>query len=801
MTIDFTEYVVCLDEHDHEHREALESSYHEAQRVMSPRGLQNYLEGIRAFCTLGRGQDLVLTYVQEMPGVAKEVGEDIIPDVVEAMMKLASHTSGSVITLILANLPLAASRLGDAEVMRGFLKLLHQMTGKAPRGLRPMMENLDELLSKLTLGGLRRWVMWGAQAHQRDLDGQLAYFGLQTESARAILQSERRGTLFIDNQRKLNFYLRALWARAFFMRPTAGDFESRQGIRPFIEDFQIHVPDAFDPFHGIDGMEVYRATAAHAAAHMVYTREPISAEQLSQAQMRMIELFEDARIEYLAYSEFPGLRKLWLGFFTAEEKMGSDPSSGSDPIFSKPHETMDLMMRTTRAIMDRDYRDELDVINRVADDFVARLEQDPYDPRLSWMAGIDFYNRIVEIAKIPSVRILSEWPIPYRDDNRYFWEFSENMFVSQGIDYLPTSQQTVRKHVSVMEMVNEIDSEMKDDKPQEVWVLDTELFPYEDMGISYNESEGVEPVSDPYHYNEWDYHVQLARPEWATVIERRQPKGDPGTMDEILTKHKPIASRIRHLIDALQPQGIVRRRGYEEGEELDLNAAIRAMIDIRRGVMPDPRINIRIARHIRDLSIVVLMDLSESTNEKIGDIAEGEAGYEEQSSILDLTREATGLLSWAIDSIGDNFAVHGFASDGRHDVQYYRFKAFEQSYDDDAKSRLAGMQGGLSTRMGAALRHAGWHLTQQTAQKRLVLLITDGEPADIDERDPQYLRHDTKKAVEDLAMSGVYTYCLTLDPNADRYVARIFGENNYSIVDHVERLPERLPAVFAALTG
>ncbi|MCB1736602.1 MAG: nitric oxide reductase activation protein NorD, partial [Gammaproteobacteria bacterium] len=165
------------------------------------------------------------------------------------------------------------------------------------------------------------------------------------------------------------------------------------------------------------------------------------------------------------------------------------------------------------------------------------------------------------------------------------------------------------------------------------------------------------------------------------------------------------------------------------------------------------------------------------------------------------TREATGLLAWAIDSIGDNFAVHGFASDGRHDVQYYRFKDFEQPYDDDAKSRMAAMKGNLSTRMGAALRHAGWHLTQQNAQKRLVLLITDGEPADIDERDPQYLRHDTKKAVEDLAMQGVYTYCLTLDPNADRYVARIFGENNFSIVDHVERLPERLPNVFAALTG
>jgi nitric oxide reductase NorD protein len=793
MSIDFSEYITCIDENNTEHREAIEASYNEAQRVMSPRGLQNYLEGVRAFCTLGRGQDLVMTYIQEIPGVVKEVGEDIIPDVVEGMMKLSSHTSGSVITLIVQNLPLAASRLGDAEVMRGFLKLLHQMTGKAPRGLRPMMENLDELLSKLTLGGLRRWVLWGAQAHQRDLDGQMAYFALKTDSSKSILQQERRGTLFIDNQRKLNFYLRALWARAFFMRPTAGDFESRQGIRPYIEDFQIHVPDAFDAFRGIDGMELYRATVAHAAAHMVYTREPISAEQLSQAQMRMIELFEDARVEYLAYNEFPGLRKLWLQFFTAEIT--------KDDELGKPHETMDLMMRTTRAIMDPDYTDEMAVLNEIAADYRAKLAADPYSKNLAWTAGIEFYNKMTEIAKIPSVRILSEWPIPYRDDNRYFWEFSENMFETQGIDYLPSSQQTIRKNVSLMEMINEIDSELKDDKPQEVWVLNTELFPYEDMGISFNQSEGIEPVSEPYHYNEWDYHVQLSRPEWATVVERRQGKGNPEVMDEILTKHKPIASRIRHLIDALQPQGIVRRRGYEEGEELDLNAAVRAMIDIRRGIMPDPRINIRITRHVRDLSIVLLLDLSESTNEKIGGLKEGEEGYEDQDSILDLTRESAGLLSWAIDSIGDNFAVHGFASDGRHDVQYYRYKDFDQPYDDDAKSRLAGMKGNLSTRMGAALRHAGWHLTQQNAQKRLVLLVTDGEPADIDERDPQYLRHDAKKAVEDLAMQGVYTYCLTLDPNADRYVSRIFGENNFSIVDDVERLPERLPNVFAALTS
>jgi nitric oxide reductase activation protein len=195
------------------------------------------------------------------------------------------------------------------------------------------------------------------------------------------------------------------------------------------------------------------------------------------------------------------------------------------------------------------------------------------------------------------------------------------------------------------------------------------------------------------------------------------------------------------------------------------------------------------------------MDLSESTNDRVGTIKPGEAGYEAQPSILDLTREATGLLAWAVDAIGDRFAVHGFASDGRHDVQYYRFKDFDEPYGNEARARMAGMKGGLSTRMGAALRHAGWHLGQQASRKRLILLITDGEPADIDERDPQYLRQDARRAVNELAAKGIYSYCMTLDPGADRYVSRIFGANNYSIVDNIERLPERLPNLFSALTA
>jgi nitric oxide reductase activation protein len=268
--------------------------------------------------------------------------------------------------------------------------------------------------------------------------------------------------------------------------------------------------------------------------------------------------------------------------------------------------------------------------------------------------------------------------------------------------------------------------------------------------------------------------------------------GDPDDIRDIITEYRPVAHRIRQIIDLLTPAGVQRVRNMEDGDEIDINAAIDAMVAIRMGEQPNTRITMRNVLKSRDLAVVLLLDLSESTNETLSG---------SDKTVLQLTREAATLVSTAIEGIGDPFAIHGFASDGRHDVQYYRFKDFTQHFDDDAKSRLAGMKGGLSTRMGAALRHAGHHLLKQQEKRKLILLVTDGEPADVDERDPQHLRHDTKKAVEELYSNGVLSYCLTLDANADDYVKRIFGANNYTIIDNVNRLPEKLPTLFATLTA
>jgi hypothetical protein len=595
-----------------------------------------------------------------------------------------------------------------------------------------------------------------------------------------MLEKERRGVLFIKVQRKLNFYLRALWGRDFFIRPTGAEYTD---FRPYVQDRILYVPDALDDIEGIEGLEVYRATVAHMAAHMMYTNKPMSAEQLSPAQMFFIGLLEDARVEYKAINEFPGLKKLWRSLMMLEHE---EPAE---------HKTMSILEGFSLQLLDETVTGDDEQLNNFATKFHSEIEANQDDNNFAWMMGIELYNLFSGRKAVPSLRILERYRVDYRDDNRIVWHY-EDINWDMGVEYMAASQQQVRYEVSPLMMAHEVDCELAGDDAQVVWTCKDIMRTYEDDltddAKSFNEAWGKEPVSDPYHYHEWDYQIQLHRPDWATVYERRATKGDPEDIDNILLKHKPIAHRIRQIIDLLSPAGVQRQRGLEDGDEVDLNAAIDAMIAIRMGEQPNPRITMRNVLNTRDLSVVVLLDLSESTNEFVGD---------SDKTILQLTREAATLVSTAIEGIGDPFAIHGFASDGRHDVQYFRFKDFNQHFDDEAKSRLAGMKGGLSTRMGAALRHAGAHLHKQQEKRKLVLLVTDGEPADIDETDPQHLRFDTKKAVEELYSTGVLTYCLTLDPHADAYVKRIFGENNYTVIENVERLPEQLPLLFASLTA
>lgn len=742
-------------------RRALASELVQARRRLSPRGLDSWLRGAAALNDMGRGAGVVTAWLDAAPGLARELGEDVIADFAAACLGFASRTSGAVIARIIEIAPLAARRLGDAALFASYLRFLEHVLARAPRAMRPMLDHLGELLEVLTLGGLRRWADWGIEAHRTDYPALESYFSLASEASRAVLKAERKGTVLVDVQRRLSMYLRALWGRDFVLVPTAGDFESRTGLRPFAAEFMLHLPDALDDWNGISGLDLYRAQAAHLAAHLDALTAPIPAEGLTALELACVGLIEDARAEERAIRRFPNLRPFWARFH-------GETGPGMAGQFD----------RIARALIDpsRDPEDEIAAWVRAE---FARLDMD--DPQAAHALGLALANRLYgrpfsAHSDIPSC--------PYRCDNRILWEYEE-------IDWSASAAaqpEQVRKYVSVSEMVNEVEVETAGEDAQEIWVQSSEFF--DDDGTSFNAREGKEPVTPPVLYEEFDHNIQMARLAWATVREQRARLGDPAEADRLLDAHRRTTERLRHLLDAMRPQGVQRIRKLEDGDEIDINAAVAAAVDTRLRRQPDPRVMMRTLRHTRDTAVLVLLDLSESTNDPMPG----------GQTVLELTQAACLLLSEAIDRVGDAFAIHGFCSDGRHNVFYNRFKDFDQPWGPLAKARIMGAEGRLSTRMGAAIRHATAHLGRARAARRLMLVLTDGEPADIDIRDPFHLRHDARHAVETARRQGVIPFCLTLDPGADAYAQRIFGARNVQVLERVERLPERLPQLYAALT-
>ena len=181
-------------------------------------------------------------------------------------------------------------------------------------------------------------------------------------------------------------------------------------------------------------------------------------------------------------------------------------------------------------------------------------------------------------------------------------------------------------------------------------------------------------------YSEWDYVIGAARPQWCTVQDERAEPGDPALIDAILQRNEDLVQRLDRLIRGNELRKPVRLRKQMDGDRFDLDAVVGAMLDVRTRRTPDPRFHVRIDRRERDLSVLVLLDMSESTNDIVPAC---------NATVLQLARESTVLLAHAMEKIGDQFAIHGFCSDGRHEVRYQRFKDFDRPFDEAAKARLA----------------------------------------------------------------------------------------------------------------
>jgi hypothetical protein len=507
----------------------------------------------------------------------------------------------------------------------------------------------------------------------------------------------------------------------------------RQPI-PYYDKLGLRVPDALDDAHGISGIDRYRAVLAHMIGHRRWSTPQI-ADNWSPFQRMAVEFFEDARIDLLLMREYPGLARIFLALHPQPVEGACDAQTTSTLRFR--------LAMISRAVIDPQHGYQDAVLNDTVARIHALLADGPAhtgamaEAALAWVARTR--RQSDQFANIH----FADTVVDYRDDNRQLWRFIE-----------------------------EGDEEEAFDEPQQQQRTE--------------EAAGLPPR----HYPEWDYLSQTYRPDWVSLYEALHPAGNAVRIDRLLARHAALAKRLKRLFDLLKPQDKTRIRYQEEGAELDLDIALRSLIDFKSGAMPDPRINMSHQTAGRDIAVLLLLDLSESLNEKM---PSGE------QTILELSQEAVSLLAWAIDRLGDPLAIAGFHSDTRHQVRYQHIKGFSETWDDDVKARLAAMQAGWSTRMGAALRHAGHYLGGQRADKRLLLVLTDGRPADVDVADERALTEDARQAVRELSRQAIFPYCISLDPRADEYVADIFGRQ-YSVIDNIQRLPEKLSELFITLT-
>lgn len=721
----------------------------DALRNLTNKGIEDYFSGASLVCMIGRGWEPVSIYLEEMPEMASKLGEPILDIISKKVWDMSRSPNGKAIPPFMQCLPEASRRLRTLEQMQHFLDIIFDMLETtttsvhghhkthSSQGFPVLLQKIPYLLSQLSLEGLKNWIEYGVRNYNNHPERQKDYFSLQSADSKAMLQRERHGTLYMDYERQLDMYVRSMWETNEYFVPYSLGFDELRKPIPYYDDLGMRVPDVYDDRNGVTGINRYRITIAHMLAHKRWTERQV-ADNLSPFQRVAVEHFEDCRVENLILREYPGLKKYILALHPKPVEGDCDPEKESC--------IRHRLAMISRALLDKDHGYKNPVILEYLEKFQATLSGGAESSTKEMVnLAISFTAKTrLQSDQSPNVRF-ENTVIDYRDDNRHMWIFIE-----------------------------------EHDEP-------------DDDTSEPQSSEAIEPDGlPPRHYHEWDYGTTSYKPDWVTLYESLHAPGNASMIDGILEKHSALANYLKRILDLLKPQQYVRVRYQEEGSELDLDVAIRSLIDYKSGSQPDPRINMSHEHSGRDFAVLLLMDLSASLN----DVPEGCS-----QSILELSREAVTLLGWSIEQLGDKFGIAGFHSDTRHNVRYHHIKGFSEHWDDGVKARLAALEPGFSTRMGAAMRHASHYLENQKADKKLLLILTDGEPADIDVTDEKLLIEDTHKAVEELSSKNIYTHCISLDKKADEYIGDIFGNNGYTVIDHVEKLPEKLPILFASLTS
>jgi|TARA_B110000259_G_scaffold15086_1_gene15864 nitric oxide reductase NorD protein len=299
-----------------------------------------------------------------------------------------------------------------------------------------------------------------------------------------------------------------------------------------------------------------------------------------------------------------------------------------------------------------------------------------------------------------------------------------------------------------------------------------------------NDRQQSEPkISGIFRYREWDYRVQQFHENFCSLRELPATLGDESFVDETLKKYLHLVNSLKRTFEGVLLESQLQRR-QSDGDDLDLDAIIKAYAEVANGQEMSEYLYTRYRNQSRNIAVMFMVDMSGST---VGWVNKAE-------------KESLVLLCEALEMLGDRYAIFGFSGRSNQGCEVYRIKTFDQPYDLCVRQRISGIKPKSFTRMGAAIRHLGSQLQLTLAHTKLLITLSDGRPEDCDGYKGQYGIEDTRHALREIQKTDIQAFCITIDKEAQEYLPYMYGAANYTVIDEVDKLPQKVTEIYRRLT-
>lgn len=290
-------------------------------------------------------------------------------------------------------------------------------------------------------------------------------------------------------------------------------------------------------------------------------------------------------------------------------------------------------------------------------------------------------------------------------------------------------------------------------------------------------------ISGIFRYREWDYRVQQFHENFCSLRELPATLGDESFVDETLKKYLHLVNSLKRTFEGVLLESQLQRR-QSDGDDLDLDAIIKAYAEVANGQEMSEYLYTRYRNQSRNIAVMFMVDMSGST---VGWVNKAE-------------KESLVLLCEALEMLGDRYAIFGFSGRSNQGCEVYRIKTFDQPYDLCVRQRISGIKPKSFTRMGAAIRHLGSQLQLTLAHTKLLITLSDGRPEDCDGYKGQYGIEDTRHALREIQKTDIQAFCITIDKEAQEYLPYMYGAANYTVIDEVDKLPQKVTEIYRRLT-